>query len=154
MYEYRCKIVRIIDGDTVVVDIDLGFDIWLKDESVRFLGMDAPEVRTRDQVEKLFGEISKAYVEKMIPVGSMQIVKTERPNSRGKFGRVLGTFRIYDEKTDRWTSLSEVMIREGYGVAYEGGNREALRESLLGARKKLIETGVVKMTLEEAGLTK
>ena len=60
MYEYRAKIVRIIDGDTVDVDIDLGFGIWMKNERVRIMGIDTPESRTRDKVEKKFGLASKA----------------------------------------------------------------------------------------------
>ena len=54
MYEYRCKVLRVVDGDTVDVDIDLGFGIVLKDERVRIMGIDTPESRTRDKVEKLF----------------------------------------------------------------------------------------------------
>lgn len=154
MYEYRCEIVRIIDGDTVVVNIDLGFGVWLKDESVRFLGIDAPPVRTRDDVEKAFGIVSKEYVERVLPVGSMQIIKTEKPDSRGKFGRILGTFKVYDPMTDAWGSLNDIMIREGYGVEYYGGNKAQLEKDFLKARRKLIESGIVNMTLEEAGLTK
>ena len=60
MYEYRCKVIRVIDGDTVDVDIDLGFDIIIKGERVRIMGIDTPESRTRDKVEKKFGLASKA----------------------------------------------------------------------------------------------
>ena len=66
MYEYRCKVIRVIDGDTVDVDIDLGFGIVLKDERVRIMGIDTPESRTRDKVEKLFGLASKARLKELI----------------------------------------------------------------------------------------
>ena len=59
MHEYRCKIIKIVDGDTVDVDIDLGFDIWMKNERIRLLGIDTPESRTRDLEEKKFGLLAK-----------------------------------------------------------------------------------------------
>jgi endonuclease YncB( thermonuclease family) len=62
MYEYKCKIVRVVDGDTVDIDIDLGFGIWVRNERVRIHGIDTPESRTRDKVEKKFGLASKAFV--------------------------------------------------------------------------------------------
>ena len=66
MYEYRCKVIRVIDGDTVDVDIDLGFDIMLRDERVRIMGIDTPESRTRDKVEKKFGLASKARLKELV----------------------------------------------------------------------------------------
>ena len=66
MYEYRCKVIKVIDGDTVDVDIDLGFDIMLRDERVRIMGIDTPESRTRDKVEKKFGLASKARLKELI----------------------------------------------------------------------------------------
>ena len=70
MFEYNCKIVRVVDGDTVDVDIDLGFDVWLKKQRIRLYGVDTPESRTRDLEEKKYGFAAKAVVEKHIPVGS------------------------------------------------------------------------------------
>ena len=66
MYEYRCKVVKVIDGDTVDVDIDLGFGIILKDERVRIMGIDTPESRTRDRVEKKFGLAAKAKLKELL----------------------------------------------------------------------------------------
>ena len=77
MYEYRCKILRVVDGDTVDVDIDLGFGMWMHKERVRMMGIDTPESRTRDKVEKKFGLASKKYVKDMMPVGSKQVLKTQ-----------------------------------------------------------------------------
>ena len=77
MYEYRCKILRVVDGDTVDVDIDLGFGMWMHKERVRMMGIDTPESRTRDKVEKKFGLASKQFVKDMMPVGSKQVLKTQ-----------------------------------------------------------------------------
>ena len=78
MYEYRCEIVRVVDGDTVDINIDLGFGVWLNDERVRLMGVDTPESRTSDKVEKLFGYAAKAFVEAALPVGSMQQLATKK----------------------------------------------------------------------------
>ena len=97
MYEYSCKIVKVIDGDTVDVDIDLGFELWLKKQRIRLYGVDTPESRTRDLVEKKYGLAAKAFVQKFLPVGSKQVLRTEL-DDRGKFGRILGHFVIDIER--------------------------------------------------------
>ena len=76
MYEYRCKIVRIIDGDTGDVDIDLGFGVWLHKERIRLYGIDTPESRTRDLEEKKYGLLAKQQIESFMPRGSMQTLVT------------------------------------------------------------------------------
>ena len=78
MHEYRCKIIKVVDGDTVDVDIDLGFDIWMKNERIRLLGIDTPESRTRDKEEKKFGLLAKKIVETFMPVGSKQTLVTKK----------------------------------------------------------------------------
>lgn len=145
MYEYKCKIVKIVDGDTVDVDIDLGFGIWVRDERVRVHGIDTPESRTRDKVEKKFGLASKKFVESILKKGSIQTLVTERPGdeAKGKFGRILGKFRVYDNVTDSWMFMGDIMIREGYAVAYHGGSKEELVEMHLANRNLLIAKGVV-----------
>ena len=70
MYEYKCRIDRVIDGDTVDVDIDLGFGVWLRKERVRMYGIDTPESRTRDLEEKKYGLAAKAFVLAFLPVDS------------------------------------------------------------------------------------
>ena len=75
MYEYKCKILRVVDGDTVDIDIDLGFGIWVHKERVRMMGIDTPESRTRDLVEKAFGLASKKRLKELLPIGSTQILK-------------------------------------------------------------------------------
>ena len=88
MHEYKCKILRVVDGDTVDVDIDLGFGIWMHKERVRLLGIDTPESRTRDKEEKRFGLLSKQFVKDHYPVGSTAIHRTNKDKTR-KFGRIL-----------------------------------------------------------------
>ena len=140
-YEYNCKILRIVDGDTVDVDIDLGFGIWMHRERVRIMGIDTPESRTRDKVEKVFGNASKEFVKKWLPVGSIQVLITTVDKSgddkRGKFGRILGDFQI--EKT----KLTNIMLSEGYAVRYSGGNKDDLKILHLKNRNKLIAEGKV-----------
>ena len=141
MYDYKAKIRRVIDGDTVDVDIDLGFGIWLKDQRIRINGIDTPESRTRDKVEKVFGNASKEFVKKWLPVGSIQVLLTTIDKSgddkRGKFGRILGDFQI--EKT----KLTNIMLSEGYAVPYSGGNKDDLNVLHLKNRNKLIAEGKV-----------
>ncbi len=93
MYEYRCKIVKVIDGDTVDVDIDLGFGVWLHKERIRLYGIDTPESRTRDLEEKKYGLAAKNFVLKYLPVDSYQTLVTVQDKA-GKFGRILGKFKI------------------------------------------------------------
>ena len=98
-YEYKCKILRIVDGDTVDVDIDLGFGVWMHKERVRIVGIDTPESRTRDTEEKIFGLAAKEYLKGLLPIGSIQIIKTQKDKT-GKFGRILGDF-IIEHKDDK-----------------------------------------------------
>lgn len=142
MYEYKCKILRVVDGDTVDVDIDLGFGVWLRKERVRMMGIDTPESRTRDKVEKKFGLAAKAFVKDKMPVGSMQILKTEIDKSgedkKGKFGRILGDFLIDEER------LTDIMVSEGHAVAYFGGSKEEIQMKHMANREKLLREGKVK----------
>jgi len=142
MYEYRCKILRIVDGDTVDVDIDLGFGMWIHKERVRIYGLDTPESRTRDKIEKQFGLFAKEYVKSFLPVGSMQTLVTEKDKT-GKFGRILGKFKVYDAKEDRQMFLSDIMIREHIGVAYHGQSKDDIEAEHLKNREILIESGII-----------
>ena len=141
MYEYKSKILRIVDGDTVDVDIDLGFGIWMHKERVRIMGIDTPESRTRDKVEKKFGLASKARLKELMPVGSMQTLHTQIDKSgedkKGKFGRILGDFMI-DTKF-----VTDIMINEGYAVKYQGQNKDEVEQAHLNNRKRLIKEGKV-----------
>ena len=138
MYEYSCKIVRVVDGDTVDVDIDLGFGMWMHKERIRLHGIDTPESRTRDLVEKKFGLEAKKMVETYMPVGSTQTLVTVQDKA-GKFGRILGKFKIYDGKEDRQTTLNEWMIENHYAVAYHGQSKEAVADEHLKNYQEIVE---------------
>lgn len=147
MYEYRCKVIRIVDGDTVDVDIDLGFGVWLKDERVRIMGIDTPESRTRDKVEKLFGTAAKERLKQLISGKSGPILKTQvnkdGEDMKGKFGRILGDFECYDHKHDAWRMVTDVLVEEGHAVAYFGGSKEEIQAKHIVNRDKLLREKVI-----------
>ena len=136
VYEYRCKILRVVDGDSVDVDIDLGFGVWMHKERIRLDGIDTPESRTRDLEEKKYGLIAKQKIKDFMPVGSMQTLVTTKDKA-GKFGRILGKFVIYDKKTDSQMTINDWMIREHHAVAYHGQSKEDIAEGHLLNRKLL-----------------
>ena len=127
MHEYNCTIRRVGDGDTVDVDIDLGFDTWIHNERVRLYGIDTPESRTRDLEEKKAGLFAKKVVLHYLPEGSKQILRTYK-DKVGKYGRVLGEFVIYDPEQDRQTTINEFMIRHRIGVEYSGKSKEEIKQ--------------------------
>lgn len=145
MYEYRATIIKVIDGDTVDVDIDLGFGILLKDERVRIMGIDTPESRTRDKVEKKFGLAAKARLKQLL--GKSCTLKTQinknGEDMKGKFGRILGDFHVYDSSTDSYRNVTEIMISEYHAVAYHGQAKSDISEAHFSNREKLIEKGIV-----------
>ena len=149
MYEYKAKLVKVVDGDTVDVDIDLGFGVWLKDERVRVMGIDTPESRTRDKVEKVFGLAAKDRVEELVKKD--MILKTfaakDGEDMKGKFGRILGDFIIGDKM------LTEILIKEGHAVKYFGQNKADIERGHYANRNKLMNEGVVsaKEVQEAAG---
>ena len=142
MYEYKCKILRVVDGDTVDVDIDLGFGIVLSNERVRIMGIDTPESRTRDAVEKKFGLASKARLKSLL--GKTGILKTQinknGEDMKGKFGRILGDFATEDGRM-----VTDILVEEGHAVAYFGGSKEEIQIKHEANRQKLIREGVVKL---------
>ena len=146
MYEYRATVIKVVDGDTVDVDIDLGFGIVLSDERVRIAGIDTPESRTRDKEEKKFGLAAKARVKQLL--GKTCVLKTQinkdGEDMKGKFGRILGDFSVYDSATDRWRMLTEILVSEGHAVPYHGQNKDDVQKAHLANRVKLLEDGIVK----------
>lgn len=139
-YTYDCVIKKVIDGDTADIDIDLGFDVWLKDQRVRFMGIDTPESRTSDEVEKVFGNYAKNFVKGYLPVGSKQTLVTFKDGT-GKFGRILADFMIPHH--DGHMSLVQHMINEHVGVAYFGQSKNDIEEEHLKNRKYLTENNIV-----------
>ena len=112
MYEYNCKIVRVVDGDTVDVDIDLGFDTWKCGERIRLYGIDTPECRTRNALEKKAGLLAKEFVEKTLHVGGTYKLSTR---DKGKYGRYLGVITIEGTLT-----INAALVSENLAVTYNG----------------------------------
>ena len=134
MYEYKTKVVRVVDGDTVDVDIDLGFGVWLRKERVRLLGVDTPESRTRDKEEKKYGLAAKAFLTEKL--GDSPILKTTK-DGKGKFGRILGIFLV-DDGEGRTRSVNEWLISEHHAVEYMGQSKDDIAEQHL-KNRELVE---------------
>lgn len=134
MYEYKAKIIKVVDGDTVDIDVDLGFGIWYRNQRVRLYGIDTPESRTRDQVEKQYGIMAKEFLKTAL--GKESTLRTHK-DATGKFGRILGEFIVYDDKEDRYQSVKDIMIRDHLGVAYFGQSKEDIQEAHLKNREAL-----------------
>jgi len=135
MYEYKCTVDRIVDGDTIDVILDLGFDIRFKSR-VRLYGIDTPECRTRDLDEKARGKIAAGFVQSTIEEGKLIQIRTKLKDSRGKYGRVLGEL-IVDG-----ININQLMIDKHYCVAYHGQNKEAVEHEHMLNRGKLIKLGL------------
>ena len=146
---YDVRLVKVVDGDTVDVDIDLGFGIWLHDERVRIMGIDTPESRTRDKIEDLFGEAAKARVKELFESEHVKLITEEDrkgEDMKGKFGRILGDFEIeYKNKDNSYAirRLTSIMIEEGHAVAYFGGSKQEIEMKHMANREKLLREGVV-----------
>ena len=130
MFEYNCKIIKVVDGDTVDVDIDLGFGLWIHNERIRMYGIDTPESRTRDLIEKKYGIFAKEFVEAHLPLNSITTLRTKK-DKVGKFGRVLGEFVLREPTSDltgliKIETLNQLMIHFKIGVAYHGQAKELI----------------------------
>jgi len=131
-YIYRIKsVTKVVDGDTIDADIDLGFDISLT-KRIRLAGIDTPESRTTNLKEKALGLESKEWMKKTLANAKDILIKTELPDSTEKYGRIIGHLFINGQET----SLNNQMIDEGYALAYDGGTKDMDLELLLSRRKK------------------
>lgn len=137
MYQYNVKISKVVDGDTVDVDIDLGFSTILKKQRVRMMGIDTPESRTRDLVEKKFGKAAKAHLKKILQAEQITLVS----HDKGKFGRILGELFVNGEEI----SVNQRMINDHHAVPYTGDNKDLIEEMHLKNRKVLLENGTVEL---------
>jgi micrococcal nuclease len=133
MYEYCCQVTRVIDGDTVDANIDLGFDISYFSR-IRLFGIDTPESRTRNKDEKLRGLLAKDYIVKALATGKQVVVKTAL-EKKGKYGRVLGSL-IVDG-----LDLNQDMIAKHLAVAYHGQSKADIEAEHLKNRQILIQAG-------------
>lgn len=145
MYEYRCKVLKVIDGDTVDIDIDLGFGTWIRNERVRIMGIDTPESRTSNDIEKKFGLAAKSRLQELL--GETAILKTQvnkkGEDMKGKFGRILGNFATEDGR-----SCADILCEEGHAVAYFGGAKEDVQKQHMINRKKLVKQGIVEGAIQ------
>lgn len=145
MYRYKVSVVKVVDGDTVDVDIDLGFGMSYKKQRVRMLGIDTPESRTRDLVEKKFGKASKKHLKGILEQGGIELVS----HDKGKFGRILGELFTHHVEGHpvfgHKVNVNEQMILDYHAVKYTGGNKEEIEEGHMKNREKLIQLGQVEL---------
>jgi micrococcal nuclease len=135
MYEYKVTLDRVIDGDTVDVDIQLGFKVVLSKQRIRLHGIDTPESRTRNKEEKVRGLLSKEYLKNICESSTIRLLSKDR----GKFGRILGI--LYQD--DETVSINQRMCDDGYAVPYFGGNKDELEALHMNNKQKLIEKGIL-----------
>ena len=132
MYEYRVKkLVGVVDGDTIDVDIDLGFNVSYS-QRVRLAGIDTPESRTKDKFEKSLGLEAKEYVKTKLKDATDIVIKTELPDSSEKYGRILGWLFVNGDTK----SINEQMIEDGYAWGYMGETKIKDFSVLAEKRKK------------------
>ena len=134
MYRYKVYVKRIVDGDTVDVDIDLGFGMIYKNQRVRMMGIDTPESRTRDLEEKFYGKASKAHLTKILNGQDVQLVS----HDKGKFGRILGELYVGNSNF----SVNQQMIKEYHAVPYFGQSKDETEQGHLWNRAALNEQGI------------
>jgi micrococcal nuclease len=130
-FSYRVKkVTKVVDGDTIDVILDMGFDILFA-QRVRLFGIDTPESRTRDKVEKIYGLKSKKFLQEKLKDAKKIIIKTYKESETGKFGRILGDVWV-DGK-----SVNSEMVEVGHAVAYYGQNKKLVEAEHLKNREKL-----------------
>lgn len=146
MYQYKVSVVKVVDGDTIDVDIDLGFSTVLKKQRVRMVGIDTPESRTRDLVEKKFGKASKKHLKKLLESAeSLSLIS----HDKGKFGRILGTviahFAEGHPVYETEININDQMIKDHHAVKYSGENKDLVEEQHLANREILLKKGEVEL---------
>ena len=135
MYEYDCEVTKVVDGDTVKAIICVGFDILYK-STIRLYAIDTPESRTRDLDEKARGNLAKYFLKDSIENGKKVVIKTHLKDSRGKFGRVLGTIWVDG------VNINQALVENHLAVSYHGQAKSDVENEHLINRQKLIEIGV------------
>jgi micrococcal nuclease len=132
MYEYRVKkVTGVVDGDTIDVDIDLGFSVSFS-QRVRLAGIDTPESRTSDKFEKTLGLEAKEYLKSKLKDAKVIVIKTEKPDSSEKYGRILGWLYVDGDTV----SVNDHMIEDGYAWGYLGETKVKDFAALAAQRKK------------------
>ena len=133
MYEYNCQVTRVVDGDTIDVILDLGFKILHKSR-VRLFGIDTPESRTRNKDEKVRGKMASKFLQDSIASGNV-VIRTELKDSRGKFGRGLGTVVVDG------VDINQAMCNEYLAVPYFGQSKDEVEAEHMENRERLIQLG-------------
>ena len=140
MYEYSCKINKVLDGDTVDINLDLGFNIVLANQRVRMAGVDTPESRTTNAEEKIRGLLSKKKLTEKLASSKWCKIKTlKSDNNDDKFGRILGEFIL-----DDGTNVNQWLIENNYAVTYQGENKDLVQEQHQKNKAILISRGELK----------
>jgi len=134
MYEYKCKLVRVVDGDTIDVDVDLGFGVWMQKQRIRMYGIDTPESRTSDDVEKVYGNAAKDFLVQWTNSGNLTL-KTFK-DGKGKYGRILGEIWYGDENGSDH-NINQLLIDNHHAVRYHGQSKDDIAEEHLVNREKL-----------------
>ena len=134
MYEYKCEVTRVVDGDTIDCVLDLGFSILHKCR-VRLYGIDTPESRTRDLDEKARGKPASKFLEDSINNGKQVILRSELKDSKGKYGRVLGSVVVDD------LDINQAMVTQNLAVKYFGQSKSDVEAEHMLNRQKLIDSG-------------
>jgi len=135
MYEYSCKVERVVDGDTIDVTLDLGFDI-LHRCRVRLYGIDTPESRTRNKDEKARGKMAGSFLKEAVEKGKEVVIQTKLKDSKGKYGRVLGDVIVDD------VNINKLMVQCHLAVSYQGQSKNDVEAEHMRNRDILIEKGL------------
>ena len=146
MYRYKVDVTRIVDGDTVDVDIDLGFKITMKKQRVRLMGIDTPESRTRDLEEKFYGKQAKKFLTSLLEETEVQLVV----HDKGKFGRIIGELFIIEKHAEGHPvfeintekSVNQLMMDNYHAVPYMGQSKDDTIKGHMMNRAALNEQGI------------
>lgn len=134
MYRYKVEVTRVVDGDTIDVNIDLGFGVSYVKQRVRLMGIDTPESRTKDLEEKFYGKQSKSHLKKILEGKEVQLLS----HDKGKFGRIIGEIFIGDSTF----SVNQQMIKDFHAVPYFGQSKDDTVQGHLWNRQALKEKGI------------
>ena len=135
MHEYRAKVTKIIDGDTIKCDIDLGFSTILSNQTVRLFGIDTPESRTRDTEEKFYGKLATRFLKDQCKKGSCITLRTYL-DKKGKYGRILGEIIIDG------VNVNQLMVEEHMAVEYYGQSKIDIHKGHMFNRQELNRAGI------------
>ncbi len=145
MYEYIIKLNRVIDGDTIVADVDLGFGVWLKDQYIRLYGVDTPELKSKDKAHRAAGLLAKTKLTEFLSSAQGLSIKSENFEPEDdKYGRILGTII-----TDRGENVNHYLLNNKYGVEYSGQNKAEVMKAHAANIEFLTTNGLLQLWMQE-----